>query len=178
MGFIDTSPAIPVLYNVVHAVGTYCPNHRDDTMLVQYLLVRFYENIEPRTAVPKGNMTVDGKCGPTTKNWIRAFQYDLMVLNHSICADGRVDRIRNTQNLEGAISKTCYTLAWLDWYVADLDPAGYAALPLLVPLSNPMNIPPPSVDIVKPTIPPPDIGGTATGGILGGLSNIPATGGV
>lgn len=165
MGFIDTSRHLPILYNVIHAVGINCPNHRDDVMMVQYLLLNFYNNIQPKSAIPKGKMTVDGICGGTTINWIRAFQYDLMVLNHSIYADGRVDRIRNTHTLEGRISKTCYTLGWLDWYVADLATAEYAALPMLIPITNPLNVPPPSIDNVKPTISPPELAIPATGGV-------------
>lgn len=157
MGFIDSSPAIPYLYNVVHAVGVNAPNKRDDTMMVQYLLLHFYKNVKPREAVPKGTMTVDGICGGITLNWIKKFQIDLMLLNHSIYADGRMDRIRNTHDLKGSISKTNYSLAWLDWYVAYGDPAAYAALPLQVPLQNPANVPPPSIDNVVPVEEPPII---------------------
>ena len=154
MGFIDTSPAIPILYNVVHAVGVNCPNSSDDVKMVQYLLLHFYNNVNPKEATPRGEMTVDGVCGGITKNWIKKFQIDLMLTNHSIYADGRVDRIRNTHNLTGSISKTNYTLAWLDWYVAHLAPREYAELPLHVKVSNPANVPPPSIDIVKPMPPP------------------------
>jgi hypothetical protein len=165
MGFIDTSPVIPVLYNVIHAVGVNCPNKRDDVMMVQYLLLNFYKNVQPKEATPKGNMTVDGICGGITKNWIKKFQTDLMLRNLSIYADGRVDRIRNTASLTGSISNTIYTLAWLDWYVAQIAPVEYAALPLVVPTTNPNNVPPPSNDNVKPTTPPPE------------PSVVPATGG-
>ena len=157
MGFIDTSPAIPVLYNVVHAVGVNAPNKRDDTMMVQYLLFHFYKNVKPKEAMPKGTMTVDGICGGITMNWIKKFQIDLMLLNHSIYADGRMDRIRNTGDLKGSISKTNYSLAWLDWYVAHMDPVAYAALPGVIPVMNPQNVPPPSIDVVKPAEEPPPI---------------------
>lgn len=178
MGFIDTSTLLAVTYNVVHAVGVYCPNHRDDVKMVQYLLLCFYGNKKAKFPKPQGKMTVDGFCGGITLNWIKKFQTDLMFANHSIVADGRVDRIRDTKKLEGSISKTCYTLAWLDWYVAELAPEEYAALPMFVPLMNPLNVPPPSVDIVKPTVPPPELSIPAKGGIFGSIFNIPATGGV
>ncbi len=165
MGFIDTSPAIPVLYNVINAVGLNCPNKRDDVKMVQYLLKHFYANVEPKAAKPQGEMKVDGICGGITITWIQRFQFDLMILYHSIYADWRVDRIRNTDSLEGSISKTNYTLAWLDWYVADLAPLEYSLLPMHVPVANPHNVPPPSIDIVKPTVPPPEIITPATGGV-------------
>jgi hypothetical protein len=161
MGFIDTTPELPVLYNVVHAVGENCPNHRDDVMMIQYLLLNFYKT-QPKEAAPNGIMTVDGICGRITKNWIRKFQMDLRRTTHSTYVDGRIDRIRNTQTLQGSISKTYYVLAWLDWYVSDLAPTEYAALPLFVPVSNPNNVPPPSNDVVKPPSPPKPV--SQTGG--------------
>jgi hypothetical protein len=148
MGFIDTSPAIPVLYNVINAVGENCPNKHDDVQMVQYLLLHFYNNVEPKAATPKGTMTVDGICGGITKNWIKKFQIDLMLLNHSIYADGRIDRIRNTHNLTGSISKTNYTQAWLDWYDSRIAPREYAELPMHIPVANPLSVPPPSIDVV------------------------------
>jgi hypothetical protein len=189
MGFIDTSPVLPVLYNVINAVGQNCPNNQDDTKMVQYLLFYFYQNPQTIAAKPSGNMTVDGICGSITLNWIKKFQTDMMFTNHSINADGRIDRIRNTDDLTGDISKTIYTLAWLDWYVAHLSPKEYAALPLQIPMANPMSVPPPSNDNVKPSVPPPqkesESGGmcvyvpppqsTPSGGVC---QPVPASGGV
>jgi hypothetical protein len=108
-------------------------------------------------------MVVDGICGGITLNWIKKFQIDLMLLNHSIFADGRMDRIRNTENLKGSISNTNYSLAWLDFYLAYGDPVAYAFLPQQVPLENSATVPPPTPDIVKPTIEPQVV--PTTGGV-------------
>ena len=73
MGFIDTAPALPVFYNVVHAIGLNSPNQKDDVMLVQYLLKHWYHTVTPKEAVPKGQMKIDGICDGLTINWIRKF---------------------------------------------------------------------------------------------------------
>ena len=169
MGFIDTAPEteIPVFYNVVHAVGKNCPNMRDDVKLVQYLLKILYDKF-PAEYRPQGNMTVDGMCGPITRNWILRFQMDFAKDNPGlILVDGRVDRIRN-RNFYGSISKTQYTLAVLNKNAAKLDAEGWKATPFIVPLQNPANVPPPSTDVVdeipekeiiKPTTTPTVAGG-------------------
>ncbi len=120
----------------------------DDVKLVQYLLKIYYETVSIDFR-PKGNMTVDGVCGPVTRNWILKFQLDC---NHEypgeILVDGRVDRIRN-QNLKGAISKTTYSLSFLNSSAAHYNPEGFAATPTLIPLQNPASVPLPSVDVVN-----------------------------
>ena len=152
MGFIDSSPeAEPsVFYNVVHAVGKNCPNMSDDVKLVQYLLKIYYEAVSIDFR-PVGNMTVDGVCGPVTRNWILKFQIDC---NHEypgeILVDERVDRIRN-QSLHGSISKTIYTLSFLNSSAANYDLKGWLATPNLIPLQNPASVPPPSIDVVGET---------------------------
>lgn len=163
MGFIDTSPRLPYFYNVVHAVGKNCPNQRDDVMLVQYLLYWRYKNVKPKAATPKGEMKVDGICGGVTRNWILKFQLDIMFHNHSIYADNRVDRVRNTATLTGSLSKTVYTLIWLNWIVAYEEPAAFLATPQFVPLQNPLSVPPPSNDIVYEAAPQEPV--PATGGV-------------
>ncbi|MEP6925017.1 MAG: hypothetical protein ABI954_11180 [Pyrinomonadaceae bacterium] len=164
MGYIETSAALPVIYNVINAVGLNCPNHRDDVKLVQYLLLNRYKNVQPKGATPKGEMKVDGICGGVTINWINKFQIDIMFAHRSIMADKRVDRIRNAATLTGDISKTTYTLGWLNWLVAYFEPEAFAKLPLFVSLANPMEVPPPGIDIVVPA-PPPEIMIPVTGGI-------------
>lgn len=152
MGFIDTSTVAQpsVFYNVVHAVGKNCPNMRDDVQLVQYLLKILYDKFPPNCR-PKGNMTVDGLCGPVTRSWILKFQMHFNADNPGmIMVDGRVDRIRN-KDFVGSISKTQYTLAVLNKNAAKLNPEGWTATPSLVPLQNPASIPPPSIDVVDET---------------------------
>lgn len=152
MGFVDTSPSadLPVFYNVVHAVGNNCPNLPDDVKLVQYLLKIYFEKF-PSECRPNGNITVDGVCGPITRNWILKFQLDCSYeYPGEILVDGRVDRIRN-QSLKGAISKTYYTLSFLNSSAAHYNPEGWKATPFLIPLQNPSSVPLPSIDVVNET---------------------------
>ncbi len=150
MGFIDSSPEAEtsVFYNVVHAVGKNCPNLSDDVKLVQYLLKIFYDKY-PAEYRPNGNMTVDGVCGAVTRNWILKFQLDCSAdYPGRILVDGRVDRMRD-QKMKGAISNTHYTLGFLNTNAAHYNPEGFAATPTLIPLQNPANVPPPSIDVVN-----------------------------
>jgi len=153
MGFIDTSVAdyLPVFYNVVHAVGKQCPNMRDDVKLVQYLLIAFYDTGAQAKGWkrPPGELTITGVCGPTTMNWILDFQINVRKESYSVALDNRVDRVRN-KNLYGSISKTHYTLARLNFGVKKYNPDAFVATPYLIPLENPMNVPPPSNDMVNP----------------------------
>lgn len=159
MGFIDTSERpdyLPVFHNVVHAVGKHCPNMRDDVKLVQYLLIAFYDKAQYHASgvytKPKGAMKVDGVCGPVTLNWILKFQLDVNTRYPvTVAADNRVDRVRN-KNLEGSISGLLYTLAVLNRLVLRVNPEAYVMLPQLVPLENPANVPPPSMDEVLPLV--------------------------
>ena len=152
MGFIDSSPEAEtsVFYNVVHAVGKNCPNLSDDVKLVQYLLKIYYEAVSVDFR-PQGNMTVDGVCGPVTRNWILKFQLDCSYEHPGeILVDGRVDRIRN-QSLYGSISKTIYTLSFLNSSAAHYNPEGWKATPFLIPMQNSASVPPPSIDVVNET---------------------------
>lgn len=162
MGFIDTSNVkdLPVFYNVVHAVGQQCPNQRDDVKLVQYLLISWYAVSEQYGYErPAGNLTVTGNCDRTTMNWIQHFQYSLRKRSHSVALDGRIDRVRNKSGI-GSISKTRYTLLFLNRGVMKCNPEAFVATPHLIPLENPMNVPPPSNDmVVSPEIIVPSSGG-------------------
>ncbi|MBC7901071.1 MAG: hypothetical protein H7070_13590 [Saprospiraceae bacterium] len=153
MGYIDTSEKLPIFYNVVQAVGKNCPNKRDDVMLIQYLLDWRYKNCQPRGAVPKGVIKVDGIYGGITQNWILKFQLDIMLSGGSIQADNRVDRIRDKESFCGSVSQMCYTLCWLNWIVADEEHEAFAKTGLFVPLQNPHSVPPPSNDMVIPAAP-------------------------
>jgi len=150
MGFIDTSgvPELPVFFNLVHAVGENCPNHKDDVKLVQYLLMSFYAPF-PAWYRPKGDIGVTGFCGGATLNWIRKFQKDANTDKpNTVMVDGRVDRVRN-KTMVGSISKTVYSLWALNYYTFAYNPTAYVATPNLIPLTNPMNVPPPSPDVVQ-----------------------------
>jgi hypothetical protein len=160
MGFIDTAPGtnMPIFFNVVHAVGKNCPNMRDDVKLVQFFLMAFYDK-QPREIRPKGDIAVTGFCGAATMNWILKFQLDVRLVHPGkILVDNRVDRIRDKTRLVGSISKTIYTLAFLNSNVAALNPDAFIALPSLIPLENPLNVPPPSPDVIQ-EVPVPATGG-------------------
>lgn len=153
MGFIDTAPGttLPLFYNVVRAVGNGCPNHSDDVKLVQYLLMAFYEkSAEIGVSRPGGEMAVTGYCGPVTSHWIVKFQMDANKPHPGwVALDGRIDRIRQ-KNLKGSISGTFYSLAVLNSSVMQFNQPAIAALPLVVPLQNPLTVPPASPDVVQP----------------------------
>jgi hypothetical protein len=149
MGFIDTLPnstELPIFFNVVHAVGQNAPNAPNDVKLIQYLLRSYYAKAGNQ---PTGEMTVDGFCGPLTQRWIIDFQ---MRLNKnfpgSVMLDGRIDRVRNNSTYT-SISKTQYTLTCLNSSVKFRNPEAFVILPALIPLENPMNVPPPSWDMVS-----------------------------
>jgi len=154
MGFLDTSndSSLPVFYNVVHAVGKQSPNVCDDVKLVQYLLIAFYDKALATSSIytkPKGDLKVDGVCGPVTNNWILKFQLDVNKRHPgTVAADNRVDRVRN-KNLKGSITGTIYTLAVLNKFVRIINPTAFVMLPQVVPLENSANVPPPSRDVVQ-----------------------------
>lgn len=151
MGFIDSTPQGEEFYNLVKAVGSNCPNNRDDVMMVQYMLKNIYVG-DKAHAKPPGEMTVDGICGPVTINWILTYQRQLRMSGIPILIDGRIDRIRDKSSFIGSISKTYYTLAILDGHLWEHNPVAYERLPLHVPLSNPLSVPPPSNDVIDPSI--------------------------
>jgi hypothetical protein len=152
MGFIDTSTddTLPVFFNVVHAVGRQCPNFRDDVKLIQYLLIAFYAKSETvlHWKKPPGELTVTGECNTTTLNWIQHFQMDIRKGLGKGTLDGRVDRVRN-KNLIGTISGETYTLVFLNRSVMNFNPDAFVLTPTVIPLENPMNVPPPSNDMVR-----------------------------
>lgn len=116
----------PPIYNVEQAVGQNSPNARGDVMLVQYLLHHLYGNAAP-------DLKVDGWIGPITLRWIKQFQIDLKQHGYSIVADGRVDRAGATKS---SVSKTFYTILWMQKLLFEKNPAAYALLPKYVPLST------------------------------------------
>ena len=168
MGFIDTSDAeyLPVFYNVYHTVGaprasgtgiqsigrdgngnnttatvwSSCPNQPDDVKLVQYLLKAFYD-FQPPHVRPKGEMKIDGLCGPVTNRWILQFQRDCNLAggDQVLLMDNRVDKVLN-KNLIGSISGKMYTLAMLNINVKHYSPEVWAKAPLFVPLQNPSGV--------------------------------------
>lgn len=160
MPFIDTckSALIPTFYNVVHAVGSHCPNKMDDVKLVQLMLQIIYQP-------SADDLYVDGYCGPKTKKWIRKFQMDLLRSGTPTLVDERVDRARN-HGAVGSISRTRYTIISLNEIVKTMDPAAWAEIRSALPMTSPEAVPPAGNDYVgdapvKPALnnDPPWVGG-------------------
>ena len=149
MGFIDTFPKsaeLPIFYNITHAVGQNAPNVSNDVKLVQYLLRAFYEKYPEK---PGGEMSVDGYCGQITRRWILHFQMQMnKKFPGTVLLDNRIDRVRNNTSTS-SISKTQYTLGCLNSSVKFRNPEAFVKLPFLIPLENPLNVPPPTWDTVN-----------------------------
>jgi hypothetical protein len=124
MAFRDTNITIPDLpngkrgcpfiYNVTMAVGRNCPNRRDDVKLVQFFLKRIFGNPVNDLRKPPSHlkpMEVDGFCGPTTMGWITFYQFHVANDGAPITTDDRIDRARSAV---ASISKTGYTINWLN----------------------------------------------------------------
>lgn len=109
-------------YNVNFAVGLNAPNKRDDVFLVQWMLFRIWTDY----SLPplEGRMIkVDGWIGQQTIRYIAAFQAGVRAKGFSCHYDGRVDSARRAV---ASITKTFYTISWLNSYVAGGNPAVYA----------------------------------------------------
>ncbi|MFN7935322.1 MAG: hypothetical protein U0R19_18470 [Bryobacteraceae bacterium] len=131
MPFLDRTehPDLPVFMNITFAVGKNGANARDDVAWVQFLLEKFYskKNVivntkgETKTFTrPKGNLTLDGICGPVTNNFILKFQLDINRDGPFLVADGRVDRAlikagKGKQSVTGSISKLAYSIVMLNF---------------------------------------------------------------
>jgi hypothetical protein len=126
----------PFLYNVDMTVGTrqsgwedgwknyeaaYYSNRRDDVMLVQYLLKRVYQkgqNVQPQLQPNGANpaeLKIDGYYGPKTQKAITQFQLEMRNNGRSIATDGCVDKELGESGIS-SISKTAYTITWLNKY--------------------------------------------------------------
>src|ERR1044072_7859232 len=124
MAFRDSSDLedLPVFYNVLLAVGNNAPNLKEDVLLVQFLLFETYSGklkFAPFNTRPQGNMTVDGICGPITKNWILKFQLDIRFIGGNPLLDKRIDRAREVIS---SISRTVYTIISLNQIVKQVRP--------------------------------------------------------
>ncbi len=117
-------PKMPVFYNVEKAVGNSSPNEREDVRMVQYMIKNLYRQAA-------SDLVVDGWIGPITVQWIRKFQTKVKSLGGAILVDSRVDRALGSQ---GSVSKTPYTILYLNAYLKQGNPAAFAALPSVIKL--------------------------------------------
>jgi hypothetical protein len=136
MAFVDEdsedSTGNARFYNVNSAVGYGCPNEKEDAMMVQFFLKRLYMTELMKPDTPKGNMTVDGKVGPVTRNWILKFQLDMKNRGNDCFPDGIMDKAgnpNNANNQTAAIARTRYTIRLLNNGLRKLDSAVYKSLP-------------------------------------------------
>lgn len=137
MAFIDEDSEDPAgnarFYNVTKAVGYGCPNEKEDAMMVQFFLKRIYQTKEMKALTPKGAMTVDGKVGPITRNWILKFQLDMRNGGYACYADGVMDKAGNETNADNfvaSLSRTKYTIRLLNNGLRKLDSEMYKTLPV------------------------------------------------
>lgn len=133
MAFIDDDHDDPVnfssFYNLTGPVGFGCINLIEDVKVVQFFLTRMY-SLGLREK-PQGNLVVDGKVGPVTRNWIVKFQVDLRKSNSNVLIDGIIDKAgneNNASNWDTSISKTNYTIRLLNSNLLKFDTEVYKTL--------------------------------------------------
>jgi hypothetical protein len=115
------------LYNVTKAVGKNSANRRDDVLLVQFLLKKFYA-LTPRLTPPTSGIAVDGLFGPTTGRWIAQFQLHANQEGVPMAMDGVVDRAK--RDVESSISRTIYAIVTLNATIRTRDEVFFESLPV------------------------------------------------
>jgi hypothetical protein len=121
----DGGLGLDPFYNVTMAVGPVgtAPNRRDDVLLVQYLLANVVGTLDipvpPRAAK---RIHVNGRMGPETAAWIKAYQDSLT--DHTT-RDGRIDR---ALGVAGSISGRRYTILFLNHHFDLAQPKKFEAL--------------------------------------------------
>ena len=135
MAFIDQDsqdPAgSPTFYNLSTAVGLGCDNMTEDVKVVQFFLTRVYKTETFKNLKPNGTMTIDGKCGPITRNWIFKFQLDMRNRGNPVMADGIVNKAgasSSADNFVTSISHTTYTVRLINNVMRKLDQPVYKTL--------------------------------------------------
>jgi hypothetical protein len=143
MAFIDQDSedavANPTFYNVNSAVGYGQKNMEEDVKVVQFFLKRLYSVPSMQDKKPFGEMAVDGKVGPITRNWIMKTQVIIQQKGTAVLVDGVIDKAGNPvngDNLKSSISHTNYTIRLINNFLRRNDAAVYKTLP-----SNP-EVPP------------------------------------
>ena len=135
MAFIDkdsvNTETSPTFYNLTEAVGLGCKNTEEDVKVVQFFLSRVYSTEMFKDKKPKGKMTVDGKVGPITRNWITKFQLDMRERGNAVYADGIVDKAGNENNPDNfisSISQTYYSVKLMNNVLRKIDTPVYKTL--------------------------------------------------
>lgn len=119
-------------YNVTFAVGYGKQNLAEDVKVVQFFLKRLYSHPKMQDMKPYGDMTVDGKVGPITRNWILKTQIIAQSSGNPVLVDGVIDtagNATNASNWESGISHTRYTIRMINNFLRQNDTAVYKTLP-------------------------------------------------
>ena len=135
MAFIDTDSEDPAgtatFYNLNFAVGHSCPNYEEDVKVIQFFLTRLYSSAALASKKPWGNMVIDGKFGPITRNWIIKTQMICRESGRNVAVDGIIDRAggpENPSNQTSSISKTMYMIRAINGRLRREDTAVYKSL--------------------------------------------------
>ena len=136
MAFIDQDSedpvANPTFYNVNSGVGYGQKNMEEDVKVVQFFLKRLYSVPSMQAKKPFGEMAVDGKVGPITRNWIVKTQLIIQQKGTAVLVDGVIDKAANPvngDNLKSSISHTNYTIRLINNFLRRNDAAVYKTLP-------------------------------------------------
>jgi hypothetical protein len=108
---------LKLVYTVDHAVGSGCPNMRDDVLLVQFFLKIVSEGPERSQFTPPGRPPIgtDGIWGPTSQAYLNQFISTNSVQNPGspLKQDGRVDPVVGGK-ITGSLSGHIYTILALN----------------------------------------------------------------
>ena len=134
MAFIDTDMDNPegfaTFYNLTKAVGNGCTNLKEDVMVVQFFLNRYYLKDKRDSPISKNPLKVDGLYGPKTRARIIQFQNDAKNAGSSVIVDGVVNKAGNARsNWESSISRTNYVIRLLNNTLRRNDSFVYNSLP-------------------------------------------------
>ena len=106
-----------LVYTVDFAVGTGCPNKRDDAMLVQFFLKVVSEGPQKSEFTPPGRppITTDGLWGPNSQAYLDHFiaANSAQNPNAPLKKDGRVDAVVGGK-LTGSLTGLVYTILALN----------------------------------------------------------------
>lgn len=101
-------------YNIDSAVGPGCPNKRTDVMLVQFFLRQIYGHPTKKNKPAGSPIEVNGIFDSTTAAWIKHYQNDMKGQGKPIFPDGRIDRANGAQFSVSSVTKTHYTIGFLN----------------------------------------------------------------
>lgn len=109
----NAASGVKVAYTVDQAVGSGCPNRREDVMLVQHLLRIAWKNVGTSTGFrPAGEtepLKADGIYGTKTAKFIKHFQEEANRRGANVATDQRVDPVMSGTS-SGSISHKFYTI--------------------------------------------------------------------